>query len=43
MQPLDPGYVEEMSVEGYDPHLRLAVFAGSITEEDYEFYVNYKK
>lgn len=38
MQPFDPDYVEEMSQEGFDPHLRLAVFAGAITEDEYKFY-----
>ena len=34
MQPLDPDYVEEMSKEGFDPHLDLAKHAGVITQED---------
>ena len=34
MKPLDPDYVEEMSREGWDPHLDLAKFAGVITQED---------
>jgi hypothetical protein len=34
MKPLDPDYVAEMSVEGYDPHLQLAKFAGACTQED---------
>lgn len=38
MQPLDPDYVEEMSQDGYDPHLNLALFAGDITQEEYDFY-----
>jgi hypothetical protein len=38
MQPLDPKYVEEMSQEGFDPHLNLALFAGQITGDEYEFY-----
>ena len=42
MQPLDPDYVEEMSKEGFDPHLSLSVFAGAITEEEYEFYQWYQ-
>ena len=33
MKPLDPDYVEEMSREGFDPHLDLALFAGDITQE----------
>jgi hypothetical protein len=38
MQPLDPDYVEEMSQPGYDPHLSLALFAGGITQEQYNSY-----
>jgi hypothetical protein len=38
MKPLDPDYVEEMSQEGYDPHLSLALFAGDITQEEYDTY-----
>jgi hypothetical protein len=38
MQPLDPDYVEEMSQEGYDPHLSLALFAGEITQDQYDNY-----
>ena len=34
MKPLDPDYVEEMSKEGFDPHLDLAKHAGVITQED---------
>jgi len=36
--PYDPDYVEEMSVEGFDEHLDLAVRAGYITSDDYDFY-----
>ena len=36
MKPYDPTYVEEMSKEGFDPHLNLAVFAGAITEFEAE-------
>jgi len=42
MKPLDPAYVEEMDVEGFDPHMKLLVIAGKITQEDYDFYVKYK-
>lgn len=35
MFPWDPEYVEEMSVEGFDEHLDLAVKAGEITSEEY--------
>jgi DNA polymerase III epsilon subunit-like protein len=34
MKPLDPDYVEEMSREGFDPHLDLAKHAGVITQSD---------
>ena len=34
MKPLDPEYVEEMSKEGFDPHLDLAKHAGVITQQD---------
>lgn len=34
MKPLDPNYVEEMSREGFDPHLDLAKHAGVISQED---------
>ncbi|MGJ8660422.1 MAG: DNA polymerase [Bacteroidota bacterium] len=34
MKPLDPDYVEEMSREGFDPHLDLALHAGVINQED---------
>jgi len=34
MKPLDPEYVEEMSKDGFDPHLDLAKHAGIITQED---------
>lgn len=36
--PYDPDYVAEMSVPGFDEHLDLAVRAGYITQEDYDFY-----
>lgn len=34
MKPLDPDYVEEMSKEGFDPHLDLAKYAGDVTQDD---------
>ena len=40
MKPLDPTYVEEMDVEGFDPHVKLLVVAGKITPEDYDFFVD---
>ena len=36
--PYDPEYVEEMSVPGFDEHLDLAVRAGYIDRDDYDFY-----
>lgn len=36
--PYDPDYVAEMSVPGFDEHLDLAVRAGYITSDDYDFY-----
>jgi hypothetical protein len=38
MKPLDPDYVEDMSREGFDPHLDLAKFAGVITQDDIDAY-----
>ena len=38
MKPLDPDYVEEMSKEGFDPHLDLAKFAGAVTQEEIDDY-----
>lgn len=43
IQPLDTKYVEEMIQDGYDPHLKIAVIAGKITEDEYEFYKWYTK
>jgi hypothetical protein len=40
MQPFDPDYVEEMSQEGFDPHLDLAAFAGAVSREDVERHKN---
>lgn len=36
--PLDPGYVESMNREDYDPHLSLALMAGMLTEKQVERY-----
>ena len=33
MNPYDPNYVEEMSQDGFDPHLDLAKHAGAVTQE----------
>ena len=38
----DPKYVEEMRVPGFDPHLDIACLANLITEEQSDFYKNYK-
>ena len=38
MKPLDPKYVDEMSKEGFDPHLNLALFAGVVTQEQIDKY-----
>jgi hypothetical protein len=43
IQPLDPDYVESMSVPGFDPHLTLSLLAGRITQEEYDFYGWYKE
>jgi hypothetical protein len=34
MKPLDPDYVEEMTRDGFDPHLDLALHAGVINQDD---------
>jgi DNA polymerase III epsilon subunit-like protein len=41
--PYDPEYVDEMATDDFDPHLKLLVIAGSITEDEYQFYSWYKK
>lgn len=38
MMPHDPDYVEEMSREGFDPHLDLAKFAGMVTQQEIDAY-----
>ena len=40
--PLDPELVEKSQVDGFDPHLDIAVTAGLMTEEEMKFYVWYK-
>ena len=37
--PYDPEYVAEMSQEGFDEHLDLAVKAGYLDQDDYQFYI----
>lgn len=34
----DPQYVEDMRVEGFDPHLDIGLLSGLITEEEVKFY-----
>jgi len=36
--PYDPGYVTEMRVPGFDPHLDIAVLAGLISQEEARLY-----
>jgi len=38
MKPLDPEYVEEMSKDGFDPHLDLAKHAGVVTQQDIDMH-----
>ena len=38
MHPYDPDYVQEMSQEGFDPHLDLAKHAGTIKQSDIDSY-----
>lgn len=42
MLPHDPEYVETMQADDYDPHLKMAVAAEMITEDEMEFYKWYK-
>lgn len=37
MWPHDPEYVTEMNKPDFDPHIGLAVFSGTITEDEEEF------
>ena len=39
MYPYDPDFVNEMSSEGFDPHLDLAKFAGVVTQQEIDDYV----
>lgn len=41
--PYDPDYVDEMATSDFDPHLKLLVMAGKITEDEYKFYAWYKE
>jgi hypothetical protein len=38
IQPLDPAYVASMDQPGWDSHLQIAILAGKITQDDYDFY-----
>ena len=38
MKPLDPTYVQEMSHDGFDPHLDLALHAGLIRQSDIDMH-----
>lgn len=38
---LDPVYVEEMSVDGFDPHMKLLQIAGDISEEEYNYFIDF--
>jgi DNA polymerase I-like protein with 3'-5' exonuclease and polymerase domains len=38
MKPYDPDYVDEMSQDGFDPHLDLAKHAGAIEQSDIDEY-----
>ena len=38
MWQFDPDYVKEMQVEGFDPHLDLALSAGAVTQEQVDAY-----
>ena len=40
MYPFDPEYVAEMSQPGFDEHLDLAVKAGHLTREEYNYYAD---
>jgi hypothetical protein len=42
MMPYDPEYVEEMSAEGYDPHMAISLEAGMVSADEVAFYKWYK-
>jgi len=42
MMPYDPDYVEEMSADGYDPHMAIALEAHMVTQDESDFYAWYK-
>lgn len=39
---LDSGFVEGMNTPGYDPHCQIAIEAGKMTEDEYEFFKWFK-
>ena len=39
---LDPGFVESMNTPGYDPHCSIAIEAGKMTQDEYEFFKWFK-
>ncbi len=43
IKPIDPALVAEQDEPGYDAHLAIAVDAGVVTEDEYEFYKWYKR
>lgn len=43
MLPHDPEYVKTMMADDYEPHLKVAVVSGLITEDEEDFYKWYKK
>ena len=43
MMPYDPDYVAEISKEGYDPHIAIALEANMVTPDEASFYKWYKE
>lgn len=39
----DPEYVKEMMVPDFDPHMSLALFAGTLTQDDIDFFHEIKR
>jgi DNA polymerase I-like protein with 3'-5' exonuclease and polymerase domains len=42
IQPIDPAYVKEMNIKGFDSHLDIAVRSGLMTQDEADFYKWYK-
>ncbi len=40
MYDYDPDYVNQMSVEGFDPHLDLALHGGAVTQQEVDDWIN---